>query len=181
MWTTVCFASALFQFPLEVINIKIELLKAPSLRSKASPREGINANTEVFHRWDFHRQSLFPKANPQWIGPMVNTWNMWIKIYSKVFLGATNFAWIICGNIYLFFHWMRSHLLSKAPSLALCSFFPWLVQQWGRGWRNCGIPGGTASQLVRNGGAPPFLTSWAQAQVGQEGRNVCGLCTLELK
>lgn len=69
-----------------------------------------------------------------------------IKICSKGFLSATNFAWIIHRNIYLFSHWMRSCLLSKATSLALCSFFLWLVQQWGRGWGNCGIPLGTASQ-----------------------------------
>lgn len=44
---------------------------------------------------------------------------------------------------------------------------------WGMGEPHC-IPLGCS-------GAPPFLTSWAQAQVGQEGRNVRGLCTLELK
>ena len=29
-----------------------------------------------------------------------------------------------------------SHLLAVAPFLALHSFFPWLVQQWGMRWGN---------------------------------------------
>lgn len=141
------------------------LLRSPSVRSKISPREGINANTGVFHRWDFLKQPLFPKGQwltlemcrlkyiPRvfWVLPTFPGSYVEIPIYSPT-------GW---GPI-----WFPKHL----PWL--CVGFPMAGSEMGQGMGELWDPSGNC--------IPVGLPHSSQAGHRQEGRNICGLCTLEL-